>query len=77
MLCWAEPSDLVRRTLVQCTNVQYMHAEHRQIGCGPPHVHGPRGLALPRLHTRIDGASWMRIATADGSGVDGVSVTRW
>lgn len=28
-------------------------------------------------YTPVAAGPWMRIATADGSGVDGVSVTRW
>lgn len=39
------------------------------------------GNALGDMHgvtyTPVAAGPWMRIATADGSGVDGVSVTRW
>lgn len=35
-----------------------------------------RGCAKS-AYTPVAAGPWMRIATADGSGVDGVSVTRW
>lgn len=34
-------------------------------------------LKMAVTYTPVAAGPWMRIATADGSGVDGVSVTRW
>lgn len=37
----------------------------------------PPSEAEDVTYTPVAAGPWMRIATADGSGVDGVSVTRW